>query len=121
MRRKEINFIIPLIIYPFDVMVSISQSDEQLTKDLHKYDIDWDDDMKCNGQGRCVMTPTNQTIIRLWNYPEDNEDYGCLQHEIFHAVTFIMHRIGMELIVTKSDEAYAYLIGYLTREIYDRL
>jgi hypothetical protein len=102
-------------------MVSIGQSDEQLKKSLKPYGIEWSDSMKCSGMGRSVMLDTNQSLIRLYNYPENNLDMGTLQHEIFHCVTFIMDRIGMKFKLMQSDEAYAYLIGYLTKEIYDRL
>lgn len=52
--------------------------------------------------------------------PKSVTDYGTLAHEIFHAVTFILTRIGMSL-TNESDEAYAYLIGYLTKEIYKHI
>jgi len=61
------------------------------------------------------------TIIRLWNYPTYPEDFGSLAHEIFHAVSFVMYRIGQTLEIRVSDESYAYLIGYLTTQIYKKL
>jgi hypothetical protein len=121
MTKKGKNFIIPLVIYPFDVMVSVGESDSQLTDQLSKYGIEWGDDFKCSGKGRSVIMENNQSLLRLHSYPETNEDMGVLQHEIFHVVTFIMDRIGMPLTICVSDEAYAYLIGYLTKEIYDRI
>jgi hypothetical protein len=118
MKKKKLNFIIPLIIYPFDVMVSLGQSDKALKADLLKYDIEWDDNIKCVGKGRFVLFFTNQSLIRLSIYPKTFEDYGALQHEVFHCVTMVLDRIGMKFIPRKSDEAYSYLIGYLTTEIY---
>jgi len=38
-------------------------------------------------------------------------------HEVFHAVELLMDRIGCKL-TDESSEAYAYLIGYLTKEIH---
>ena len=86
---------------------------------LRKYDIKWDDILKLDGVGRCVTFDTNQTVIRLDEIPGTCADYGTLQHEIFHAVDQIFRRIGMNL-SEDSDEAYAYMIGYLTQEIYKR-
>lgn len=118
---KYNNFIVPLVVYPFDVMISLGQSDEELKKNLLKYNIEWDNSMKCAGRGSFILLPKNQTIIRLSNYPETCEDYGFLQHEVFHCVTMILDKIGMKFIPRKSDEAYSYLIGYLTTEIYERI
>lgn len=115
------NFIIPLVVYPFDVMVSLNQTDDELKKELSKIGVEWNETMKCSGKGQCVMTPDNQTLIRLSIYPVYNEDYATLQHEIFHAVSFILNDIGMKLVINESDEAYAYLIGYLTKEIYNKI
>lgn len=32
MKKKSLNFIVPLVIYPFDVMVSIAETEGQLEK-----------------------------------------------------------------------------------------
>jgi hypothetical protein len=72
-------------------------------------------------QGRAVIFECGATIIRLWNYPTYPEDFGSLAHEIFHAVSFVMYKIGQTLEIRVSDESYAYLIGYLTKEIYKKL
>lgn len=126
MKKKQINFIVPLVVYPFDVMVSIGESDNKLGKRLKKCGIKDDGTMwrwKNNHttQGRSCLFDTNQGLIRLRKKPKSTIEFGQLQHEIFHYVTFILERIGMELVVMKSDEAYAYLIGYLTTEIYKKI
>ena len=117
------NKIIPLHIYPFDVMVSIDETDSKLKKKLKSYGISGlgrDSSWKypnSTATGRTIMFPSNQTLIRLRSVPKTPFEFGVLAHEIFHAVTFIMHKIGMKLKIMQSDEAYAYLIGYLTKEI----
>ena len=123
-KMKSHNFIIPLVVYPFDVMVSIGQTDQELKKILKKHGVNTKSGLwkyGKNGVGRAVVFETNQTLIRLPRVPKTPKELGSLNHEIFHAVTFIMHRIGMKLIVCKSDEAYAYLIGYLTEQILIRI
>lgn len=121
MKNKKLNFIIPLVVYPFDVMVSLGQTDEELKVSMAKYNVDWSDKMKCTGKGLFYMTKENQSLIRQWNYPTTPEDYGSVQHEIFHCVTHILDRIGMKLVLYKSDEAYSYMVGFLTTEIYKRI
>lgn len=66
-----------------------------------------------------VKLERNHPVIRMANYPITVTDYGILQHEIFHAIDQILKYIGMTL-SDDSDEAYAYLIEYVTREIYKR-
>lgn len=115
------NFIVPLVVFPFDVMVSLGETDEQIKKALGKFDIEWKDEMQCFGQGRFFMTENNQSVIRTKVFPTSCEDYGHLQHEIFHSVTMLLDRIGMVFKPLESDECYAYLIGYLTTEIYKKI
>jgi len=40
-----------------------------------------------------------------------------IAHEIFHVVEFLMDKLTMSL-CQENDETYAYLIGYITKEIY---
>lgn len=126
MRKKSQNFIIPLVIYPFDVMVSIEETDAELSKKLQKYITDPKGigelmNLSSTTQGRCVMLECNQTVIRLKRQLYAHQTYATAAHEIFHATSFILNRIGMKMEIGISDEAYAYLIGYLTKEIFKRL
>lgn len=115
------NFIVPLVVYPFDIMFSFGETDEQLKKSLKKYNCEWSDKMEYGGMGIFYINDKNQSLIRVYNIPKICEDYGTLQHEIFHAVTYILDRVGMKLKLRTSDEAYAYLIGYITKEVYLRI
>ena len=45
-------------------------------------------------------------------------DFGDICHEAFHVTDEILGNRGLPL-VAGSEEAYAYLIGYLTQAIYD--
>lgn len=119
------NFIIELVVYPLDIMVSVGESDNTLFAKLKKFDVA-EKDLKSakydsNGQARFCLFTGGQSLIRICKTPKTPEDYGDLQHEIFHAVSCILDRIGMKLVILKSDEAYAYLTGYLVTEIYKRL
>lgn len=124
--NKNINFLVPLQVYPFDIMVSIDQTDEQLLKSVKKYGINSNDieeiiNLPKTVKGRTlIIYGTNQTFIRLIKHPKKPTDYNALHHEIFHAVDFILRKIGIKL-SQDSDEAYAYLIGYVTEKIYEKL
>lgn len=125
--NDTLKLLIPLVIYPFDVLVMMGYSDEEVREELSQYegiseeDIDLAMFKTYTTKGRAVMFETSQTFLRIREIPETPLDYGFLQHEIFHATSFILHRIGMKLKIGVSDEAYAYLVGYLTEKIYEEI
>lgn len=122
----KINKIIPIGLYPFDLMLSFNETDKEVKKALKHYGItDGDeilfdmDKIKDRKQGRTVLFTTHQSIIRLNYMPELNnpEKMSMLQHEIFHTVGFFMSRINTPL-TDDTHEVYAYLVQYLTEQIY---
>ena len=56
----------------------------------------------------------NSREIVLWI--PNPKDKATLAHEIFHTVYYIMEKVGISL-CHESDEAYAYLIGYITNKV----
>ena len=114
----KLNIIIPLVIYPFDVMVSIGQTDKELSLELLKYGIEDISELILSEttRGRTIMFEGNQTVIRLKTF-----DVAVLCHECFHAVVFILSKVGIPLEVMRSDEAYAYLLEYLVGEVVKRV
>lgn len=119
---KSKNFIIPYVIYPFDIMFSFGETDIQLYSKLKREGITDFSDCDIGGitKARTVMFKEGPTLIRMRHIPKSPEDFGHLQHEIFHAVDFLFMRISIEL-CDKSGEAYAYLIQYLTEQVYKRI
>lgn len=119
-------FVIKLGVYPFDVMVSVDETDESISKRLIKYgntkeEIDPLLNLSETTNGRCVMLPSNQTIIRLKTLKNKYDMMGVVSHEAFHATAFILSNVGMKLELYTSDEAYAYMISFITTEIYKNL
>lgn len=130
MNKKPLNFILPLIVYPFPIMISIGENDDSLKKALKKYI--WDENIRkeveadvlnigSTVRGRVVMTTCNRSIVRIAEYPKSPEDFGNLAHEIFHTVVFILDRAGVSFFSGQPNEAYAYLIGYITTEIHKKI
>ncbi len=128
---KRLNKIIPIGLYPFDLMISFNESDKAVKKALKKFNITpknatettvFDMDKSKKKTGRMVMFIGKQSIIRLNFMPKltDPFEMGLLQHEIFHTVGFFMSEIQTPL-VDDTHEAYAYLIQYLTKKIYTEL
>lgn len=128
---KKLNKIIPIGIYPFDLMISFNESDDQIKKSLKRYGVTFKkssnvitiemDGIKTK-QGRMVMLKGNQSILRLNFMPRlsDPFEMSLLQHEIFHTVGFFMAEINTPL-NDDTHEAYAYLVQYLTEKIYQEL
>lgn len=119
------NFIIVIGIYQHDLMVSIGEDDKPLFNKLISVGVDKDEVHEAayenTGKGRYCLFKNGQSLIRILKKPKAPEDYGHLQHEIFHVASALLWRIGVRLKIKTSDEAYAYLIGYLTTEIYKKL
>ena len=121
---KSKNFVIETVIYPFDVLISYGETEAQLAKNLKMYGA------KANVKellgdnttaARTTMLDSGQTIITFNPKKFKKEFHNYVAHEVFHAVTFIMDRVGMKLEVMVSCEAYAYLIGYLVGEIHKQI
>lgn len=55
-----------------------------------------------------------------WFSLTDPHHLGVLAHECFHAAEFVLRERGMTL-TDASDEAYAYYIAWMFRNIYKRL
>ena len=58
----------------------------------------------------------NAFIVWMPRLPQTAAEFGTLSHEIFHAVQALMINIGASL-SDDSEEAYAYLIGYITKRV----
>lgn len=119
------HFIIPWEIYPFDVMVCIGENRKAIKKLLDKqFGVKYskDDHGPATAAGRTVMFPSNATLIRLDFWPITSGHKGELAHEVFHAVSYLMDRIGMgPLNIYANAEAYAYAVSYLTQRIYEKV
>jgi hypothetical protein len=115
-------FIISYVIYPFELMICCEKKYKKLKKilktklpkDVHG-EIDECFNVSYN-KGRAVMFSSGQTCINFKYKPT----HEMIAHEIFHAVYFFFNRIDMPL-CKKSDEAYAYLIGYITEQVYVKM
>lgn len=112
--------------YPFDVLVAMGVTNEELAKVLDEYEGLDKKGLKSVlldriGAGTTVMFRCGATIIRLRDkWDASTKAHNHLAHEVFHAVHFLMMRIGMRL-SRDSDEAYAYAIGNLTEQILAQL
>lgn len=105
--------------YPFDVMVCIGMSHDEVLSRLKKrgYEPDKDeaDGIRMDGVGRTCMLKSGATVLQV-----RTNNHGQIAHEIYHAVEFLFDRIGVKYKMT-SSETWAYQIQFLTDEIYKKL
>lgn len=121
--KKSINFIIPIEMYRHEIWFSFGESDKKfvaaISERMHEGDlVDLRQDEICSLSDTCNGRTFHhniggQTIIRMPSKPKTAQEHGTLSHEIFHAVYFILKRIGISL-VEGNDEVFAYFIGYVT-------
>jgi len=116
-------FIVDCQVYPFQIIVYFGQDRKPLYKELSKYipksSIDTLKTFEFK-KGKSIMFPTGQTLLWLDEKPNSVNGLATLNHEIFHCVCFILERVGI-IYSNSSDEAYAYLIEFLTKQIYNEL
>ena len=116
-------FIVDCQVYPFQILVYFGQDKKPLFKELSnllpKSVVDTLKTLEFK-VGKSVMFPTGQTLLWLNEKPTSVNGLATLNHEIFHCVCFILERVGI-VYSESSDEAYAYLIEYLTKQIYNEL
>lgn len=124
---NKINFIVSYELFPFDVMFSFGETDDEITKALMKHiPKEQHSDIKdvmysANGTGRCAMLSCGATVVRLKGIPKSAINFANLQHEIFHAVEFLFWKIGVKHDPETNGEVYAYTIQYLTERVYEKL
>lgn len=111
-------------IYRRGIMVFIGP-----TKALKEFVKDWSDNDKIKDEvlhnedsgdtlGTTYYTDNSgESLIHLLYPPRNADQIAYAVHEAFHAVAFLLEYVGMRLDVNVSDEAYAYLLEYVTREL----
>ena len=73
-----------------------------------------------NTEGVTVMTSGRTVTIYLASPPRDPRSVAILIHELSHATNFILREVGI-LHTESTEEAYTYLLEYLTRETLERI
>lgn len=115
--------------YPFDVLVAIGSSDDELHAALDTFTMTLTESdreaiksgpIESGRLGCTILLDCGATILRLRDWHVTPEWHARLAHEIFHAVTMLFERLTMRL-TEDSDEAYAYAVENLTRAILQQL
>lgn len=65
-----------------------------------------------------ALTISDGGDIIIW-FPDYNRGKNTVDHELFHATYAVMDWVGIPL-TDDTEEAYAYLLDYLSKEFYER-
>lgn len=85
--------------------------DEEFIKDLKTGSFGLADFHWGNGYG----------VVRLPKFPKTPEEIAYTVHELFHATSYLLGYSGVSYSnESLANEAYAYLIEHLTRNIFDK-
>ena len=120
------NFIINCQVYPFDVMFSIGQTDQELFDVLKDAGLvtEMDGSSKWKSQkqlGYAIQFIGGQSLVRLRGIPKTPEEHGALAHEILHSAQFILDFVGIKFHIDYSDEAYTYLVQFITQKFHENI
>lgn len=123
---KPQQFEIPVDIYRRSILVCINESNEEVKRILLESDYSeeksnevseyWPDGI---GAFTHVFDSRN-CFMRFKILNVDPKFHDQVAHEIFHCAAAILDHMGIKL-GSKPEEAYAYLIGYITRQFYENL
>jgi hypothetical protein len=125
-KKKEpfhFEFYIPIHLYGIMVDVYVSEDEDRLTRidnilhDKHSVTDEKTDKFGVAGRVYPIFSDPKSgfgLVSILFSYQHYKP--GVIAHEVFHAVCEICRRVGIDYSYS-SEEAFAYLIGYLTDQI----
>lgn len=111
MSKKSGRSKIHIPIYDRTIRVNITKNIEKHVKLIDDGEFD-------GGDAYAVVIEDKDGYINLIIHPKANINTIC--HEAFHITSGVLEAAGLEL-VGGSEEAYAYLIGWLTEKIDKKL
>lgn len=120
------HFTFSMEVYNYELMFSVGEADAKLATALRRKGINPHPAMIDYGGDTCpakyaFWQENLFGLIRMRVLPETSRQFAALAHEIFHIVSWFMEHMGFELDAAKSGEAYAYLISYITDQIYTEM
>jgi hypothetical protein len=68
-----------------------------------------------NCLGQCIRSEEYNPLILIDRIPLTSDEWGVVQHEIFHAVVGIMFYVGVILDIS-TEEVWSNTIGYVSKE-----
>ena len=121
---KNMFKVIKGTVYPFDILVSINQTDDEFYSEVgHLCDDDLENvflNLDETVLARSYITKNNVSIIRFMNLDKENIPHGLISHEALHITSYILKRVGIDFNF-ETEEAYAYFLNYIVDNIYSTI
>lgn len=111
-------------VYPLVLLVIVNATNEESYKTLVKLNVAEDCaramDLSDTEAGKANVFGRSLGVIRITRKLNSPEFHATLNHELFHIVMEFLKDMGV-IYDSNSEEAYAYLISHLTKQIYEKL
>jgi hypothetical protein len=114
-------------VYPIKLFVYLGIELEELVKELMVKCPDIEEEVfrrdlgsRGDADGLSVGLGSARYCIWLESYPVDAKLMGILIHELYHTVNDMMRDMDI-VFCSKSEEAYAYLLGFLSERIFSEI
>jgi len=121
---KPQQFVINIGVYRREILVCINYSDEEVESAVIEWGVDEQKAKEVattrDFAALAYILDNRDCVIRLDATEINPKFHDHVAHEISHCAFAILDYVGIKL-GNKSEEAYAYLIGYITREFYEKL
>jgi hypothetical protein len=111
-------------VFPYDVLICLGTTEQQIkeyaTKRFENCFTDRELELLSElskKKGYTLRLENGAYLLWTALFPTTPEGFEHLAHETFHVADLMLRRAGLTL-SDDSDEAFAYLIGWITKNIY---
>lgn len=122
---KGLRFVIDVPLYGQRVLCIFGNTPEQAYNIAINQGCGENAAQSLTDEGICGLSvrdrDTQWLIIYISKLPTDASGYSIVTHECFHITEFIMERVGIKYSAEYSSEAFAYVLDFLTKAIFESL
>lgn len=124
---KSQSFEIQLELYHIQLLICINEPVDEIERILDdsgiektEYSMMLDDFEKSNYSARTRQFTCGKIMIRFCDLELNPRGHSIISHEIFHVVSLSLEWVGIQH-NEYTEEAYAYLLGWMVKEFYEKL
>lgn len=122
-KPTKCNFTVWIELYKTHIVVSLGETDQEIQARMTKNATSQELKELILGptsMAYCYHFDDRSELIRFRDYPVTNDHFAALAHEISHAANSILDQAGLKL-SGNSEEAWCYLIEFITSKIYEQI
>jgi hypothetical protein len=118
--QKKHMFLVGHGAYPFDVLVCINYTSDEVIKYVENelnYPLNDKEaellQRRPNSSGLAVMLEGGQSVLQIASWGVLHKNLATLTHEAFHLVEFLFNRVNVQYELHVSSEVWAYQIDHI--------